>query len=153
MKRKLTEEDLAAAKRLKAIWTSKRAALGLTQEKAADLLGFNTQGAVSHYLNGVTPLNTDTVIKFSMLLMVKPEDIKPELAEILSYVRKSPSPENIEENSSLSALSSQHRELIRLFDKMPESEKIHLLNQLDAKAKDYDRLLEELLELRNKSKK
>ncbi|ADW76535.1 helix-turn-helix domain protein (plasmid) [Rahnella aceris] len=152
MKRKLTDEDLAAAKRLKAIWTSKRAALGLTQEKAADLLGFNTQGAVSHYLNGVTPLNTDTVIKFSMLLMVKPEDIKPELAEILSYVRKSPSPEGAQENSSLSALSSQHRELIRLFDKMPESEKIHLLNQLDAKAKDYDRLLEELLELRNKSR-
>ncbi|NMP26885.1 helix-turn-helix domain-containing protein [Rahnella sp. SAP-1] len=152
MKRKLTEEDLAAAKRLKSIWTSKRVALGLTQEKAADLLGFNTQGAVSHYLNGVTPLNTDTVIKFSMLLNVKPEDIKPELAEILSYVRKSPSPEPGEEISSLNVLTSQHRELIRLFDKMPESEKIHLLKQLDVKAKDYDKLLEELLELRKKSK-
>ncbi|BCU91133.1 hypothetical protein YP72344_26280 [Yersinia pseudotuberculosis] len=87
MSRKITEQDKQAALRLRTIWDSKREELGLTQEKAAEHLGFNTQGAVSQYLNAKTPLNTDAVIKFSALLRVEPEEIKPELEELLSYVR------------------------------------------------------------------
>lgn len=42
--------------------------LRLTQEKAADALGFSTQATVSQYLNGSIPLNTDATLKFSALL-------------------------------------------------------------------------------------
>lgn len=77
-----------AAKRLKAIWERKKAELHLTQDKAADILGFGTQGAVSHYLNAKTPLNTDTVIKFASLLGVAPEEIRPDMADLFAIVRR-----------------------------------------------------------------
>ncbi|CNJ97249.1 XRE family transcriptional regulator [Yersinia mollaretii] len=151
MKRKLSDEDLQAAERLRAIWNYKRGMLGLTQEKAADIMGYNTQGAVSHYLNGVTPLNTDAVIKFASLLMVSPEEIRPELSELFSYVRKGPPPPSEHEEPGWNHLTSQHKELIRLFNKLPESEKVKLLQQLEVTTENYDKLLEELLVLRRKS--
>ncbi|WP_018610200.1 LexA family transcriptional regulator [Uliginosibacterium gangwonense] len=82
-KRTLTDEDLAAAKRLRAIWDEKKSALGLTQEKAAGILGFSTQGAVSHFLNGVIPLNTDATLRFAAMLMVSPTEIRPALQGLL----------------------------------------------------------------------
>jgi predicted transcriptional regulator len=42
----------------------KKVTLRLTQEKAADALGFSTQATVSQYLNGSIPLNTDATLKF-----------------------------------------------------------------------------------------
>ncbi|MBG2915143.1 helix-turn-helix domain-containing protein [Proteus vulgaris] len=88
MNRKISESDKIAAQNLRNIWESKRESLGLTQEKAADIMGFATQGAVSQYLNGRTALNTDTILKFASLLRVDPEDINPELKILLDYVRK-----------------------------------------------------------------
>lgn len=82
-KRTLTDEDMAAARRLRAIWDEKKSALGLTQEKAARILGFNTQGAVSHFLNGVIPLNTDATLRFAAMLGVSPTNIRPELQGLL----------------------------------------------------------------------
>lgn len=79
----LSKADLAAAAALKKIWDEKKKALGLNQQDAAPLLGFNTQGAVSHYLNGRTPLNTDAVLKFAKLLHVAPTDIRPDLDDLL----------------------------------------------------------------------
>lgn len=64
--------------------------------------------------------------------------------------------------SDTSNLSEQHQRLIRLFDKMPESEKkqiIHLLEEkekeyvirlFEEKVKEYDRLLNDLMHLKNK---
>lgn len=152
MRRKLTDEDLQAAQRLKSIWSVRGKALGLTQEKAADAMGFNTQGAVSHYINGQTPLNTDAVIKFASLLQVSPEDIRPELAPLLNLVRKGPSPTTGFSNDDQERLTAQQRELLALFDKLPESEKVNLIGQLEAKTQDYERLLNELLELRKQNR-
>lgn len=88
MKRKsLSEEDVRAAHRLKEIWNSRKSELGLTQDRAAEILGFTTQGAVSHYLNAQTPLNLEAVVKFAGLLKVAPERIRPELAEMFKMVR------------------------------------------------------------------
>ncbi len=87
MTRKISDVDKNAAHNLKRIWEAKRDTLGLTQEKAAEALGFSTQGAVSQYLNGRTALNTDTTLKFAALLQVLPEDINPELKVLLDYVR------------------------------------------------------------------
>lgn len=62
----LSNADKAAAINLRRIWDDRKDALGLTQDSAADKMGFGTQGAVSHYLNGYTPLNTDAVLKFAL---------------------------------------------------------------------------------------
>jgi phage repressor protein C with HTH and peptisase S24 domain len=75
----LSETDRAAAKRLRNLWDVKKRALHLTQEKAAAILGFSTQGAVSQFLNGTTRLNTDATLGFAKLLQVAPEEIRPEL--------------------------------------------------------------------------
>lgn len=87
MTRKISDIDKIAAINLRRIWEAKRESLGLTQEKAAEILGFSTQGAVSQYLNARTALNTDTILKFAALLQVDPEDINPELKVLLDYVR------------------------------------------------------------------
>ncbi|ECX1691432.1 helix-turn-helix domain-containing protein, partial [Salmonella enterica] len=78
-----------ATQRLRAIWDAKKRDLKLTQEIAADLMGFETQSTVSHYLNGKAPLNTDAALKFSVLLRVKPEELRPDLADLMNYVRSS----------------------------------------------------------------
>lgn len=89
MKRKpLSHADLAAAANLRRIWDEKKKGLGLTQEKAAAVLGFNTQAAVSHYLGGYTPLNTDAVLKFAALLKVQPSQIREDIGELLSQVSR-----------------------------------------------------------------
>ncbi|WP_142794370.1 helix-turn-helix domain-containing protein, partial [Klebsiella pneumoniae] len=88
-KKTIDAVEREAAKRLREIWNEKKVTLRLTQEKAAEVLGFSTQASVSHYLNGTTPLNTDATLKFASLLGVKPEEIRPDLAEMMNYVRKS----------------------------------------------------------------
>ena len=55
-KKSLTTEQLEDAKRLKALYESKKKELGITQYSIADELGI-TQGAVGHYLNGRNALN------------------------------------------------------------------------------------------------
>ena len=82
----LSPADLEAAKNLRRIWDEKHKLLGLTQEKAAEIMKFNTQGAVSHYLNGYTPLNTDAVLKFSALLQVSPSAIRQDINDKLNAV-------------------------------------------------------------------
>ena len=68
------EFDAAA---LKLIWNQKKKELGLTQEKAAHLMGWHSQAAVAQYLNGKIPLNTDAKMKFAELLNVSPASIWP----------------------------------------------------------------------------
>ncbi|HCO7406022.1 TPA: transcriptional regulator, partial [Escherichia coli] len=51
---KKTREVIAtpeASKNLKAAWNARKKELKLTQELAAELLGFESQGTVSQYLN------------------------------------------------------------------------------------------------------
>ncbi|EHE4380860.1 LexA family transcriptional repressor [Salmonella enterica] len=83
----ITEKDIQIAERLRKIWDEKRVRLSLNQEKAADILGFKTQGAVSQLLNAKIPLNTENTLKFSALLEVPAEDINPGLGELLRSIR------------------------------------------------------------------
>ena len=50
-----------------------------TQREAAPLLGIS-QSALSQYLSGTIPLNTDIIIKFSKFFKVKPEVIDSSLS-------------------------------------------------------------------------
>ena len=86
---KKTREVIAtpeASKNLKAAWNARKKELKLTQELAAELLGFESQGTVSQYLNGKIPVNTDAALKFAALLKVKPEDIREDLKDLMNYV-------------------------------------------------------------------
>lgn len=80
-RRDLTAKEKAAQQNLLRIWNSKKDELGLTQEVAADAMGYKTQGAVNQYLNGKIPLNTDATLKFALLLQVKPNEIDKEFGQ------------------------------------------------------------------------
>lgn len=82
-KRTITQADREAAKRLKRIWEEKKKDLHLTQEKAADQLGFKTQASVSHYLNCRIALGPVATLKFARLLDVSPQDIRPDFEFVL----------------------------------------------------------------------
>ncbi|QBY45394.1 helix-turn-helix domain-containing protein [Arsenophonus nasoniae] len=142
--RRITPEDKQAAARLKKLWNEKKEALSLTQEKAAEELGFNTQGAVSQYLNGKVPLNTDTIIKFAKILHVSPEAIKPELSSLLKYVRETDSDSNTPTQQPEISITNRELALLKLINQLPESEQTSLHESLQEKKRYYDRLFEEI---------
>ena len=85
----ITDADKDAAKRLRAIWESKKQELKLTQTSIADEIG-TSQSAISQYLNGTIALNTDAVIVFAKLLQCEPKDIRPVLGSKLKINRRIP---------------------------------------------------------------
>ncbi|MBM7346083.1 LexA family transcriptional regulator [Pantoea coffeiphila] len=93
----ITEEDTQTALRLRSIWDAKKEQLGLSQEKAAGFFGFSTQAAISQFLNGKAPLNTENILKFSALLRVQPEEISPSIGHLLAHIR---SPERATEDAT-----------------------------------------------------
>ncbi|MBD8168670.1 LexA family protein [Erwinia persicina] len=78
-KKSLTPEQIEDAKRLKALYESKKKSLGVTQQQLADLLEI-TQGAVGHYLNGRNALNVSVASAFAHKLGVSIADFSPVLA-------------------------------------------------------------------------
>ncbi|ENH0623147.1 helix-turn-helix transcriptional regulator [Escherichia coli] len=159
MKRKpLSEIDLQAAQRLKEIWTTKKTQLGLTQERAAEILGFSTQGAVSHYLNGQTPLNLEAVIKFAGLLQVPPESIRPDTADLLRIVRMYPQelqqdnvvalPAEMEqsENELPFNIEPIERDLIQTFRAFPKEDKEKMLKEMKEKKESIEETVARWLE-------
>ncbi|HFV9307417.1 TPA: LexA family protein [Citrobacter freundii] len=78
-KKSLTTEQLEDAKRLKALYESKKKDLGVTQYTIADDLGI-TQGAVGHYLNGRNALNVEVASGFAKLLQVSISDFSESIA-------------------------------------------------------------------------
>jgi len=80
MRRKLTEAEINAAKRLKLSFNKKKKALGLTQDSAAYQLGWNQSG-LSHYLNGRVPLNLSALYKICDLINEDSRRIFPEITK------------------------------------------------------------------------
>jgi len=80
----LTEEQLADAERLKAVFIrEKKSHKNLTQESLAEACGWKTQGTVSQYMNGKIPLNLPALCKFSEAMEVDPAEISPSLASTM----------------------------------------------------------------------
>ncbi len=79
-KKSLTTEQLEDAKRLKALYESKKKERGITQYTIADELDI-TQGAVGHYLNGRNALNAPIASAFARMLGVNVADFSPTLAK------------------------------------------------------------------------
>jgi hypothetical protein len=83
-RRELTTEEQQWTNRLRSIWDAQKAARGFNQEDAKLEMGFKSQGAVSHYLSGFIPLNTDAKIKFAKFLRCKITDIDPSFPDVSS---------------------------------------------------------------------
>lgn len=82
----LTPEQLTEAKRLKEIYSQRKAearARGehLTQEDIAEACGWTGQSAVSQYMNGRIALNLEAVIKLSQVLDFDPSIVSERLAQ------------------------------------------------------------------------
>ncbi|MET4160509.1 transcriptional regulator with XRE-family HTH domain [Marinobacterium sp. MBR-111] len=75
----LTAEERVDNDRLKEIWNSKKAELGLNQALLADAMSIG-QSAVSHYLNGYNKLNAKIAAEFASLLDVDVAQFSPALA-------------------------------------------------------------------------
>lgn len=80
--KELSFDELEDAKRLKEVWNSKKDQLHLNQVKAAKELGYNSQGAVSQYLNGKVAMNMQTAAKFAQLLRVEMSEISPRFSKM-----------------------------------------------------------------------
>lgn len=91
-KKPLPPEKKEECLRLKAIFESKKKELGLTQEKLAHLLDMN-QSSVSHYLNGVNPLNANIAVAFAEILKVPVSNfsdrLSKEIEELLAFANRS----------------------------------------------------------------
>jgi len=84
----VNKEDLPVnVRNLRRIWEIKKGVRGFIQSDAAADLGW-TQGGLSHYLNGQTPLKGPAVIKLANYLNVDPIEIDPAIEANLPNVRK-----------------------------------------------------------------
>lgn len=146
MRRK--REEIAppeATQRLRAAWDSKKKDLKLTQEIAAELMGFETQSTVSHYLNGKAPLNTDAALKFAVLLRVKPEDLRPDLTDLMNYVRSSGTYDENFDGPGWRLVDKQQSDLLNLFEILPEIEKNKLIQNLKGQNELYKEAFENMI--------
>ena len=89
-RRPLTTSEQLAAKRLKAIYVQKKAKLkgegkSLTYEHVSEFMGI-TPGAVSQYMNGTTPMNAETCLRFARFFDIPPSNISPDIAHLLPNV-------------------------------------------------------------------
>lgn len=82
-RRELTRGEREDAKRLKAAWLAVKDDMGLSQEQMAFQCGWKTQGAFTHYINGIIPLNLDALLKITSVLKADAKQISPRLTRAL----------------------------------------------------------------------
>ena len=75
------------ADNLRRIWERKKSEMQFTQVKAAKTLGW-TQGAISQYLNNITEMGPQAVIKMANFLDVSPVEIDPTIISQLPNIRR-----------------------------------------------------------------
>ena len=73
------------ASNLKRVWNIRKKDMKVTQALAATQLKW-TQGALSQYLNGITAMSSQTVVKLANYLDVHPTEIDPNIIESLPSV-------------------------------------------------------------------
>ena len=87
-KKPLSTEQLEDAKRLKAIYESKKSSLGISQESVADALGVG-QSAIASLLNGVNALNPSNAAALAKVLKVGIDEFSPSLAAEIADMYRS----------------------------------------------------------------
>lgn len=124
-RREPNEVELAVAERIKRVWLQNKADLKISQELAAEKMGWS-QALFNKYLNGKNPLNINAVLKFSQLLGVPASELAPELLESLSTniddIQKSVS-------DNLSSISRVNiRDIVEILAEFPDSEIQYVLD-------------------------
>ena len=74
-------------KNLRRIWEKKKVEMRFTQVEVAKELGWS-QGAISHYLNNITELRAQAIIKLANFLDVDPREIDPDIEQNLPSIVK-----------------------------------------------------------------
>lgn len=118
MKRNLSPAQADAARRLRQLWDTKKAQLGLTQEGVAERLGI-TQSAVGQYLRGVIPLNTDMILKFARLLGCPAHEISPTMADKFDVA----GPVLVDTDRGVLELSSDEVEWVRMLRQLSPADR------------------------------
>lgn len=80
-KRNITPADIAAAERLRVIWTRVKKNKKITEDMAAEKFKI-TQGAVNQYLHGKIALGVVATLRFARFLECNPRDIRPDLGDL-----------------------------------------------------------------------
>tara|TARA_X000001036_G_scaffold374281_1_gene362587 strand:+ start:1359 stop:1925 length:567 start_codon:yes stop_codon:yes gene_type:complete len=83
----MTKSLPLAVQNLRKIWDQKKIEMRFTQVTAAKDLDWS-QGAISHYLNGLTDLGPAAVIKLANFLDVDPTEIDPGIEPFLPHVQR-----------------------------------------------------------------
>lgn len=94
-----------AVANLKRIWNIRKREMDITQVEAAEKLNW-TQGAFSQYLNAITEMSPQTIIKLANFLDVDPIEIDPDIDKSLPDITRYPithtlSDPNIKVNETL----------------------------------------------------
>ena len=80
-----TKNQEQIVKNLQRIWNVRKKEMEITQVEAAKKLDW-TQGAFSQYLNAITEMSPQTVIKIANFLDVNPQEIDPNIDSALPNV-------------------------------------------------------------------
>lgn len=83
-----------AVENLKRIWNIRKREMDITQVEAAEKLNW-TQGAFSQYLNAITEMSPQTIIKLANFLDVDPIEIDPDIDKSLPDVTTYPITHNL----------------------------------------------------------
>lgn len=90
-KKILTDEQQADAVRLKSLYNAKKKSLGINHDTIADVLEVS-QGAISHYLNGINPLNPKAATAFAQALQVSVAEFSPSIAREMTQMALAATP-------------------------------------------------------------
>ena len=78
-RRRITNADRQAADNLRRIYHAyRRQHPHVTQQTIANEFGWQTQGAVSHYMTGKIAMNTEVVLRFAQFFGIDPTAIRPD---------------------------------------------------------------------------
>ena len=119
--------------------TARRKELGLAQQKLADMVG-KSHVTVYRWETGDTEPKGKNLFALSAALKCSPA--------WLLYGDEDKTPEPASEIAP--ALDDQQKRMLQLFDALPESEKESIINELEARVDNFNRLFEELLKVRKK---
>jgi len=123
MNRELTKYDIEAAKKLKAAYNREKKIRGLSQERAAEELGWSQSG-LAHYLNARRKFNLSALAKICNFLGEAPEEIHPELV-------KKAKQEGILMNTNDSETNDiDTKELQQLFENLTEEQQDIILKEV-----------------------
>ncbi len=132
--------------RLKSIFESKKKSLNLSQQTIADAMDIS-QGAVGHYLNGRNALNARVASTFAKILNVSVCDFSPSLAAEISELSTHVVDNNEIKEPAKTAryLTPKQKELLDVYDSLPDEEAERFLREMKARKAHFDKIFEEML--------